>query len=305
MGKSKIEWTEETWNPVTGCTKISPGCKNCYAERMAKRLGGRFGYPAPPYHFDVTLHYDRLNDPLGWKKPRMIFVCSMGDLFHEDIPTSFIQSVFQVMHRAHWHTFQVLTKRAWRMDDLSVVLSWPENVWAGITVENQRAADVRIPYLLRVPAAVRFLSCEPLLEPLNLSGYLRPVPNCQYIDTDDGTCTYPGKVTPECHAGVACPLTDTDTWGGPNWVNVGGESGPGARPMHPDWVRSIRDQCLSAGVPFFFKQWGAYRPAEMVVDGRPEVQFLKVGKKKAGRLLDGREWNEFPPGRSNTKERKA
>jgi len=230
---SSIEWTDATWNPVTGCTKVSPGCKLCYAERMAKRLQG-MGQPRYRNGFATTLQEDLLEAPLDWAKPRRVFVNSMSDLFHEAVPESFITQVFAVMERASRHVFQVLTKRADRLAALAPVLPWPSNVWMGVSVES---ADYtwRIARLRRVPAAVRFLSVEPLLGPI-----------------------------------PRLPLQGVD------WVIVGGESGPGARPMDPAWARNIRDRCLSAGVPFFFKQWGGVR------------------KKRTGRLLDERTWDEMP-----------
>ena len=214
-GKSAIEWTEATWNPVTGCSKVSPGCKHCYAERMAKRLHA-MGNARYRNGFQVTLHYDLIDLPMAWKRPRTIFVNSMSDLFHKDVPTKFIQSVFETMTKSPQHTFQVLTKRPERLCELADMLPWPENVWMGVSVESQEYTW-RIEYLRRVPASVRFLSIEPLLGPI-----------------DD------------------LPLE------GIHWVIVGGESGPGARPMDANWVRSIRDQCSSSGVAFFFKQWGVY-----------------------------------------------
>ena len=232
-GRSSIEWTESTWNPVTGCTKISAGCKNCYAERMAKRLKA-MGNPRYVNGFKPTAHPDVLACPLSWKKPRMIFVNSMSDLFHEDVPSDFVTKVFEVMRKAHWHVFQVLTKRGGRLAELSSALPWPANVWMGVTVEAEDYLD-RIDCLRITGPQTRFLSLEPLLGPfrrLDLHG----------ID----------------------------------WVIVGGESGPGARPMKPKWVRSIRDQCLRASVPFFFKQWGG------------------TFRRRAGRILDGRTWDETP-----------
>lgn len=258
MGKTKIEWTEYSWNPVTGCTSASEGCQNCYAKRMANRLRGRYGYPADP--FRVTLHPEKLEEPLKWKKPRRVFVCSMGDLFHEQVPDEYIAKVWEVMNNASQHTFLVLTKRPQRMKDFLARLGWyihdrdgypmeavldeggkctVKNVWLGVTAENQQRADERIPILLQIPAAVRFVSIEPMLGPV---------------------------VIPE-------------EW--PDWIICGGETGPGARPIHPDWVRSLRDQCQAAGTPFFFKSWG-------------EWAEHNVGKKKAGRLLDGRTWDEIP-----------
>jgi protein gp37 len=233
MASSKIEWTEATWNPVTGCTKISAGCKNCYAERMAKRLQA-MGQANYANGFELTIHPHVLEYPLGWKKPQVIFVNSMSDLFHEGVPLDYIRQIFDVMARANWHTFQVLTKRSERLAELAPLLNWPENVWMGVTVENADCA-YRIDDLRDVPSAVRFLSMEPLLsavEDMNLDN----------ID----------------------------------WVIVGGESGPGSRPIEKQWVRSIRKQCQNADVPFFFKQWGG------------------VNKKKTGRLLDGRIYDAMP-----------
>ena len=236
--RSSIEWTEATWNPVTGCTKISPGCQHCYAETFAERWRG---VPGHPYEqgFDLKLWSDRLETPLRWKKPRLVFVNSMSDLFHERVPDEFIAEVFRVMARASWHTFQVLTKRASRMAewhrDHSDYRMIP-NIWLGVSVEDRRFGLPRIPLLRRVESAIRFLSVEPLLEdlgPVNLAG----------ID----------------------------------WVIVGGESGPGARPMEKPWVVSLRDQCRKAGIPFFFKQWGGVR------------------KKQNGRKLSGKIWDEMPP----------
>ena len=231
---SAIEWTEATWNPVTGCTKISPGCKFCYAERMAKRLRamGTHRYRAG---FKLTLQPDVLDAPLKWRKPRVIFVNSMSDLFHEAVPDEFVRRVFEVMERAERHTFQVLTKRPERVAALRDALPWPPNVWIGTSVES---ADYqwRSTTLAEVTAAaVRFLSVEPLLG---------PVPTL--------------------------PLDGID------WVIVGGESGPGARPMNVDWVEAVRDRCSEQEVPFFFKQWGG------------------VNKKRAGRELDGRTWDQMP-----------
>jgi len=235
MGKSNIEWTDETWNPVTGCTKISPGCKLCYAERLSGRLKA-MGQAKYRNGFKLTLHEHELERPLHWKKPRMIFVCSMSDLFHEAIPTEFIGQVCQVMRRAPWHTFQVLTKRVYWLEELSGRMAggWPPNVWAGTSIENDQYA-FRADHLRHVQARVRFLSIEPMLGPL--------------------------------------PSLNLD---GIHWVIVGGESGPGARPMNPEWVRDIRNRCQAAEVPFFFKQWGG------------------ANKKAAGHQLDGREWRERP-----------
>jgi protein gp37 len=233
MSLSRIEWTESTWNPVTGCTKISAGCENCYAERMAKRLKA-MGQPNYANGFQVTMHERALLLPLTWKRPQTSFVNSMSDLFHRDVSRDFIQKVFAVMNEAHWHRFQVLTKRAGRLAQMNEALPWAENIWMGVSVENQTYVE-RIDHLRGTDAMVKFLSIEPMIGPirnLNLAG----------ID----------------------------------WVICGGESGPGARPMAADWVCDIRDHCLEADVPFFFKQWGG------------------VNKKKAGRLLDGRTWDEMP-----------
>ena len=233
MAISKIEWTESTWNPLTGCTKISPGCKHCYAERMAKRLQamGKINYQNG---FKLTLHEHVLELPLHWKFPQMIFVNSMSDLFHEEVPVEFIQKVFDVMISASWHTFQVLTKRSSRLFELDEQITWPENVWMGVSVENQ-SYTFRIDHLRKSCAKIKFLSLEPLLGPLS-------------------------KLNLE----------------GIHWVIVGGESGPGARPMNPAWVLDIRDQCQKANIPFFFKQWGG------------------INKKKTGRKLEGRTWDELP-----------
>lgn len=230
---SSIEWTEATWNPVTGCTKISPGCKHCYAERMAKRLKA-MGQPKYANEFKLTTHPAYLDQPLGWKKPRMVFVNSMSDLFHEEVPLSFIHDVFDVMRRASQHTFQVLTKRSHRLLGLNPEIDWPDNVWMGVSVENQDYT-FRIEHLRKTSAHVKFLSLEPLLGPL-------PHLNLDGID----------------------------------WVIVGGESGPGARPMDEQWVVDIRDQCQASEVPFFFKQWGGFR------------------RKEAGRELKGRTWDQMP-----------
>lgn len=230
---SKIEWTESTWNPITGCSKISQGCKNCYAERMALRLQS-MGLPNYINGFKLSLHEDVLDLPLRLKKPQTIFVNSMSDIFHEDVPLDFIQRIFVVMKDAHWHTFQILTKRSSRLAELNKMIDWPKNVWMGVTVENKDTVN-RIEHLRSTGAVVKFLSLEPLLGPLsNL--------NLQKI----------------------------------NWVIVGGESGPGARPMQEEWVVEIKEQCNQFRVPFFFKQWGGVR------------------KKKNGRLLQGRYWDEIP-----------
>lgn len=237
---SSIEWTEATWNPVTGCTKVSPGCAHCYAETFAERFRGVAGHPYEN-GFDLQLRPERLELPLGWSRPRKIFVNSMSDLFHEEVPDQFIEAVFDTMVRAEWHQFQVLTKRPERAARLAGRLPWPRNVWMGTSVENQRWTS-RIDELRELPAHIRFLSCEPLLGPLHLD--LRGI----------------------------------------DWVIVGGESGPGARPMKEAWANAIRSQCEHAGVAFFFKQWGAFN-----------CEGKRVGKGKAGRELGGRVWSQLPP----------
>lgn len=328
---SKIEWTDTTWNPVTGCTPVSPGCTNCYAAQLAatrlKHLPAYEGLATVNsrgqgvFNGTIKLHEDKLILPLKWRKPRRIFVNSMSDLFHESVPFEFIDKVFAVMALCPQHTFQVLTKRPERMaeytsgvglvggpegrrvrifnaaDGLTVSdlryddVPWPlPNVWLGTSVENQETADQRIPHLQRCPAAVRFLSCEPLLSGVDIA--------------------------------YSC-FNGADSFGelpGIHLVIVGGESGPNARPMHPDWARSLRDQCVNAGVPFFFKQWGEWvSMSELIrhdkatvmsalpsqhsisLNGDVSKEFVegccsmyRVGKARAGRLLDGREWNEFP-----------
>jgi protein gp37 len=230
---SHIEWTDATWNPVTGCTKISPGCKHCYAERLSKRLKA-MGQANYRYGFKLTLQPQMLELPLHWKSPKRIFVNSMSDLFHESVPTDYINQVFDVMGRAHWHQYQVLTKRSERVLELSKKLEWAPQIWMGVSVENKEYTN-RIDDLRRCAAHVKFLSLEPLLGPLRKL-------NLRGID----------------------------------WVIVGGESGPKARPVDPEWVTEIRDQCVKAGVPFFFKQWGG------------------VQKSKTGRTLEGRTWDEMP-----------
>ncbi|MCL6446839.1 MAG: phage Gp37/Gp68 family protein [Armatimonadetes bacterium] len=306
MGKSKIEWTDYVWNPVTGCTPVSEGCRNCYAARYAKRLAGRCGYPKDN-PFRIILHLERLNEPLRWKKPRRVFVCSMGDLFHPDVPDEFIKQVFNSMAtdilQPCKHTYMVLTKRPERMLQFFEkyttcgVAPWP-NVWLGVTAENQEAADERIPILLQVPAAVHWVSCEPLLGSVDLSGWLEltwACPECGDMS---------GFVGERCSCGEGVYVEQPRL----NWVVVGGETGPGARPMHPDWVGSLRDQCQAAGVPFFFKQWGEWQLMELnePLDVRNKetgdfetwpagkTVFKRVSKKKAGRLLDGRTWDELP-----------
>lgn len=331
--QSKIEWTDATWQPVTGCSIVSPGCTNCYAMKLAdtrlrhhpSRAGLTIGSKAGPvWNGKVRFNEQWLDQPLRWKSPRRIFVCAHGDLFHENVPDEWIDMVFAVMALAPQHTFQVLTKRSARMRrymtrggptlqmlaqvpqvgrDLMVAnTDWPlPNVWLGVSTERQQEADERIPDLIETPAAVRFISAEPLLGPISLFDFIGP-------------WSPSGDV-----ASHAPPQLD--------WVIVGGESGTGARPMHPDWARSLRDQCAAAGVPFFFKQWGEWVPQVGAVDGwtiddNPEISrfdhrdwdgdrygepyrpmwcddrdddtVARVGKKAAGRLLDGVEHNGMP-----------
>jgi protein gp37 len=264
MSRSKIEWLARTgtvpvsWNPVTGCTKISEGCAHCYAERMSKRLAGRFGYPADE-PFAVTLHEDRLDEPLRWRKPRTVFVCSMGDLFHEDVPLDYVVDVFDLMARCEQHTFIVLTKRADRMLEMmesiqdweyknvgwsgrcpSYLIDRPQplplpNVWGLVTAENQKQLDKRVPLLLQCPFVVRGISIEPMLGAMDCEGAL----GFFYRDASSGE-------------GIEVPGVD--------WIIAGAETGPGARPMDPDWARDVRDQCAAAGVPFFFKKAGQGKP---------------------------------------------
>jgi len=230
---SSIEWTESTWNPVTGCTKLSPGCKHCYAERMAKRLQA-MGQANYANGFKVAVHEHALELPLTWKKPQTIFVNSMSDLFHKSVPVDFILRVFEVMRKANWHQYQILTKRAERLEELNPVIPWAPHIWMGVSVESQDYA-FRIDHLRRINAHIKFVSFEPLIGPVDV------------LDLRDV-----------------------------HWAIVGGESGPGSRPMREEWAIGIRDHCRQAKVPFFFKQWGG------------------VNKKRNGRLLDGQTWDEMP-----------
>lgn len=283
--KTSIEWTDYSWNPVSGCDKVSPGCDHCYAETIATRFAGTKAYPDG---FKVTLKPERLTDPLrkrSWRGKR-VFVNSMSDLFHKDVPDDYIAQVFAIMALAPEITFQILTKRHGRMRSLlNSEAHWRRvgvggvrvlpNVWLGVSVEDQQRADLRIPALLDTPAAVRWLSCEPLLGPVDLGAAF-------------GT-NYGGD-----------PREDET---GVDWVVVGGESGPGARPMHPEWARTLRDQCQAAGVPFHFKQWGEWvpedqSPEDAVIPGTYRFDeptgTIRLGKKTAGRELDGRTWDEWP-----------
>ena len=266
MADTKIEWAERVWNPITGCTKISPGCNNCYAERMSKRLAGRCGYPADD-PFKVTLHPERLHQPLRWRKPSKIFVCSMADLFHDDVPFEFMQRVLWVIWHSHihnfGHTFMILTKRPERMQqffsskiyaDSANSYHLPQNLWLGVTAENQEQADKRIPILLQIPAAVRFVSVEPMLSAIKMDfGWLGRGP------------------------GVWLHRDQRGWLGGIDWVIAGCESGPRRRPADIQWFRSLRDQCIRENTPFFLKQ----------MDNR-------YGSLDKMPILDGQSWNQFP-----------
>lgn len=340
-----IEWTEATWNPITGCSLKSPGCAKCYAMKLAgtrlrdhpSRAGLTTGSKAGPvWTGEVRFNKQWLDQPLRWERPRMIFVCAHGDLFHESVPDEWIDRVFAVMALAPQHTFQVLTKRADRMREYCTAMAAGErsvisagkglakpgvlaqrmselakdnpacshtgplpNVWLGVSVEDQARADERIPHLLATPAAVRWISAEPLLGPLDLRDFLYPVPA--------------GRVRYAYHLGGDYPVLEGVR---PmlDWVVCGGESGAGARPMHPDWARSLRDQCAAADVPFFFKQWGEYHPADQRKDSA-QIEAMgdmstalrsgaahvfddqwtwRIGKKRAGRLLDGQLHDAMP-----------
>lgn len=371
--KTGIEWTDATWNPLRGCSRVSEGCRHCYAEGVA----GRFSGPGLPYegliakggqwNGQIKLVPDLLDQPLRWKKPRLIFVNSMSDLFHENVPTEYIDKVFAVMAMAHWHTFQVLTKRPERMrayfadlkksfergfnvcsyfsasdEDIKRIANVPQglpNVWLGVSVEDQAAADERIPMLLETPAAVRWVSAEPLLGPVDIGRWLEPTgvtcmdvcPDDRFVDKDGHEqIEVNGCMEPICrHCGLVATWTGYDD--GLDWVVVGGESGKDARPMHPEWARSLRDQCAAAGVPFLFKQWGEWVPrsscyhtfedgsdlasidpgasrwpcvrlTERGHNGRSlahsgegdHAYMQRIGKKAAGRLLDGMKHDRYP-----------
>ncbi|WP_131787331.1 DUF5131 family protein [Protofrankia symbiont of Coriaria ruscifolia] len=317
---SAIEWTQATWNPTTGCDRISHGCDRCYALTWAGRLrpmgSAKYQTDGDPRTsgpgFGVAVHPDVLDLPCRWRTPRLVFVNSMSDLFHARVPTEFIARVFAVMADTPQHTYQVLTKRSRRLARLAGELPWPPNVWMGVSVEDQAAAEARVPDLCRVPAAVRWVSAEPLLGPVDLTRWLLPA----------GRLCGPDRLTPADLRVVREFAAEVTGWRGVDWVVAGGESGAGddVRPMHPAWVRGLRDQCQTAGVPFFFKQWGewvpeAQNPAALSrrtagfaryveVDGRTRparygargqaVTVQRVGKKAAGRRLDGRTWDEMP-----------
>lgn len=290
MGSSKIEWTDVTWNPITGCSKVSPACDHCYARRMSNRLAGRFGYPggsrepgADP--FAVTFHPDRLDEPLRWRKPRRVFVCSMGDLFHEDVTDDQIHAVFTFMsQRQCWkHTFMLLTKRPERMCQFITArikdgTVWREgvtriplpNVWLGVTAEDQQRADERIPVLLATPAARRFVSAEPLLGPVDLTAWLAARWTTEE-QPDDGMLWPDRKVHPYKSLRVQRGL---------NWVIVGGENGAGARPMHPKWASDILKECREADVPFFFKGSGLWVPEYFGPEGERWLKLTGIKKGK-------------------------
>lgn len=352
--KTGIEWTDATWNPFLGCSRVSEGCRHCYAERQSGRFPNSPAYRGltritngKPVWTGMIKPTKALEFPLHWRTPRKIFVNSMSDLFHENATVEMIDQVFAVMALAPQHTFQVLTKRPERMLEyltgprtlpnllsdpqcdsrkaiglmmvgmiteerrvaklvkksaythkISVsaepgregeIVQWPlPNVWLGVSVENQAAADERIPPLLQTPAVVRFISAEPLLGPLNIRQWL----GLEY--RHEGSYSEPDTNATICRKCEDAAQLD--------WVICGGESGPGARPMHPDWARSLRDQCIAAGVAFFFKQWGEWAPGsagihspkDIPINGHPEGIMHRAGKKAAGSLLDGREWREFP-----------
>jgi protein gp37 len=358
MNRTKIEWTDVTWNPVTGCSPVSEGCENCYARRLAFRLRGRFGYPDDE-PFKVTLHPELLEEPLRWRKPRRVFVCSMGDLFHPDVPDHFIARVWSTMRYSPHHTYIILTKRPERMAEwfekiwcyewegymrfghekgdngtkgyiIGVADRWPlPNVWIGVTAENQARAEERIPVLLKIPAVVRFVSVEPMLGPVDLRQWLGEARFCERHGQlcEEGVSWENGQLV--CRY-CKRPVERLRLL---HWVIAGGETGPDARPMNPTWVRSLRDQCIETETSFFFKSWGEWAPSKpFVIDhaeriekglppvkkylildsglseedmkrdrgiraaicGRAGITMAKVDKRSAGRLLDGREWNQFP-----------
>ena len=363
---TKIEWADTTWNPVKGCTRASEGCRNCYAEVMAARFNkpGQWGHglaeivetPNGKDHRwtgDVRFDDDELLVPLGWRKPRRVFVCSTSDLFHDDVTDEMLDLIFAVIERSRDHTFMVLTKRPARMqsyiadrfrlpdgvaalydlptDGSAKVYQPPRNVMFGVSVEDQASADERIPYLLKTPAFRRFLSCEPLLGPVDLTRIMEDGAQECFHQTNNPHLSLDRRVWTETRSSLNCltghywgeDLLDGqwEGWCGEHeqaspgigqpgyyrpldWIIVGGESGPGARPMHPDWARSLRDQCQAAGVPFFFKQVGEwFHESELgwwpfgdeAIERCQSVgEYYRVGKKAAGRLLDGREWNEVP-----------
>ncbi len=357
--KTKIEWTDATWNPLRGCSRVSEGCRNCYAESVAHRFSEpgmphegltRIVNGHPAWTGEVRMIPELLDQPLRWRKPRRIFVNSMSDLFHENVPDYFIDRVFGVMWACHvcdrQHVFQILTKRAKRMrdymmqdrraqwaraaafvaggydpdgmfDDIANLQGPHPRIWLGVSAENQPAADERIPLLLDTPAAVRWISAEPLLEAVDVSRWLDPTgiecrdvcPDSSFVIARDveAVAVENGDIRPICpHCGQIANWTGRGA--GIDWIVAGGESGPHARPTHPDWLRSLRDQCKTAGVPFLFKQWGEFSPsrelhAAGVISGHQQHSFpwglcnpqmARVGKKLAGRRLDGVQHDEYP-----------
>jgi len=267
MAKTKIEWATHSWNPVTGCTPVSEGCQNCYAQRMANRLRGRCGYPADD-PFRVTLHPERLGEPLRWRKPSRVFVCSMGDLFHPDVQPIWLSMIFNVIRECPQHTFMVLTKRPEiALEHLGNAMLQPyfglPNLWIGVTAENQQRADERIPILLQIPAAVRFISVEPMLGPIRLQR--------DWLMCPGGAEYGHGMSLTRVHAGGCC-----DRHPRIHWVICGSESGPNHRKTKIEWIRDLREQCISANVPFFLKQ--------MEINGR----MVKMPE------LDGKIWAQFP-----------
>lgn len=301
---SKIEWTDKTWNPVTGCDKVSQGCKNCYAEVMHKRLMGIVPYKyTKPFLGNIEMHDDELSKPNSWKNPCNVFVNSMSDLFHKDVPFEFIGSVFTTMRLIKRHTYQILTKRPeiaieffkWYEQECYFPMSYQplNNIWIGVSCEDQQTANERIPLLLQVPAAIKFLSCEPLLGPIDLTSIDHP--NIEY--------DYLNSLTGEVHVNTT-GRKDYFPYH-INWVIVGGESGRKARPMHPDWVHSLRDQCQVEKIPFFFKQWGEWlhesqgadiygTKGTILIDIQNQIKYKKVGKANSGNHLDGKQYLNFP-----------
>jgi protein gp37 len=332
QGKNGISWTDATWSPVVGCTRVSPGCEHCWAERMA-RVHYHHEFPNG-WNGDVMIFPHRLLQPTHWKKPRRVAVGLMGDIFHKSVPFSYLDQIWATMGCCESPdlrhlTFQILTKRTDRMFEYAMyraqsgmVFDLP-NLWVGGSIEDQKTADERIPLLLQTPAHIRFVSVEPMIGPVNLSPFIKR--DCRAVCPEENECT-------QCNAGFAAYMSGNQL----DWVIVGGESGPGARPLHPDWVRSLRDQCIGAGVPFHFKQWGEWieisqlgadqwttagtekngktygtirsrgetlfggKKFETMIflndpaTGLESGEYIRTGKKAAGRLLDGREWLEFP-----------
>jgi protein gp37 len=317
---TKIEWCDETWNPVTGCTPVGKGCDNCYAKRMSTRLRGRCGYD-PDNPFKVTPHWSQMNKPFRWKKPKRIFVCSMGDLFHQEITWQFIDNVFNIIRDNQRHTFMILTKRPTLMKEYlektythlgfsNNINERLKNVWFGVSVSNQLEANQSIPVLLSIPGIRRFVSCEPILGHIDLQklSYITGL-GCKIIDSLRGV-KWIDDIDSDRYNSSTGKL---------DWVIAGGETGPGARPVHPDWITSLRYQCYHANVPFFFKSWGEwsksniYKASRKGFVGKTTGEFqdrfgsgsifnenqnchfvYKVGKKITGRLIDGVEWIQFP-----------